>query len=523
MLDDIVTIPSNDQALQEPLTEASTNLQEFINCTPRSSISLNENCFLNSSSKIFPIQTQQNLSEPETFIEICNSEYFEPLNYISLFDKQPMLSDPSLNNPDISAILNESSQEANQNSNSSNYLDKNVENTNVKAQEHTEIRFISLMDLKNFKLYSDLIDLIAKLIYFREEIDLIITNYLKQDNKEIVYNTKICELLNRNSDYDLSLFFHKESNWIVKNLMLLIYITLDFSEKNEKYHELHAKYVSLTTRLSFCRRYVISLNMKLKEEKLSEESKSKIRKKIEMSKVNISNILNKRKQFPKRPLVGLVSNYLKFISDIKGNLGTTNTQWVAVFHSVFKITNFFEQNLKEIVGDYLNEFRCPVPYKNREILLSQNPLININSFSYLLIDWILYFFSDTFKESLKAKHNESSKILSRITGLIFILLSDPGTVKTILSKKEVFNNWMINLESHFDIRNSFNTYGDLIKEICDRTKGFKGYTSIKEHNSSLKMLYGYKLKFSAELEEIIQNYLSSAYESGYSTINSLTL
>lgn len=271
---------------------------------------------------------------------MCNSEYFEPLNYISVFDKQPMLSDPSLNNPDISAILNESSQEANQNSNSSNYLDKNAENTNVKAQEHTEIRFIGLTDLRNFKLYSDLIDLIAKLIYFREEIDLIITNYLKQDNKGIVYNTKICELLNRNSDYDLSLFFHKESNWIVKNLMLLIYITLDFSEKNEKYHELHAKYVSLTTRLSFCRRYVISLNMKLKEEKLSEESKSKIRKKIEMNKVHISNILNKQKQFPKRPLVGLVSNYLKFISDIKGNLGTTNTQWVAVFHSVFQNYEF---------------------------------------------------------------------------------------------------------------------------------------------------------------------------------------
>lgn len=142
-----------------------------------------------------------------------------------------MLSDPSLNNPDISAILNESSQEANQNSNSSNYLDKNAENTNVKAQEHTEIRFIGLTDLRNFKLYSDLIDLIAKLIYFREEIDLIITNYLKQDNKGIVYNTKICELLNRNSDYDLSLFFHKESNWIVKNLMLLIYITWIFPKR----------------------------------------------------------------------------------------------------------------------------------------------------------------------------------------------------------------------------------------------------------------------------------------------------
>lgn len=80
--------------------------------------------------------------------------------------------------------------------------------------------------------------------------------------------------------------------------------------------------------------------MKLKEEKLSEESKSKIRKKIEMNKVHISNILNKQKQFPKRPLVGLVSKYLKFISDIKGNLGTTNTQWVAVFHSVFQNYEF---------------------------------------------------------------------------------------------------------------------------------------------------------------------------------------
>jgi hypothetical protein len=77
--------------------------------------------------------------------------------------------------------------------------------------------------LKKMQIFSDLKKFICKLIYFREEFSEFINNHFEFPRVEF-FDTSIDDLIKNNPEYDLNLFRSKDSNLIIKNIMLLVHI-----------------------------------------------------------------------------------------------------------------------------------------------------------------------------------------------------------------------------------------------------------------------------------------------------------
>jgi hypothetical protein len=203
---------------------------------------------------------------------------------------------------------------------------------------------------------------------------------------------------------------------------------------------------------------------------------------------------------------------------------------IALFLSLIKITKFYDERLKELIGDHLNILRCPVSYKNRDILILQNSsrvdgtnqsfYIEENSLTFIILDWVFYFFSAEFQEQLAAGTIDSPKILSRLTALIFILSNKFTENCLSFSQEEFFDKWMISLELKFEMEVFCqSSASNFFTELHNKIKHFDGNINMTETSFYQKIFRFLKLHFLNDLEIIIEGYLTNLYCKGFSEYN----
>jgi hypothetical protein len=352
-------------------------------------------------------------------------------------------------------------------------------------REYFDMKLTESDRLSDIQVYSDLIEFIAKLIYFRSSFKQYLDSFMGKD----IQNRYIDQILN-NAIQNLpkneqNLFYLPNSKVIIRDIMLLAYITLDFNQKNECYirEVLRKKYHAVTQMTFRQRRNIDELNLELKNKKLSNQERSKLEEKIKAKMNLISDLEYQRTNLSKRPSINLISNYAKFTSNFGSRFNNFTARWITIFHSLFKIVHYYDQNLKEIVGDHLNELRCPIFYQNREILMKQRSSnIDESSLTFVILDWVFFFFSPEFLRLLDQDNEGASKLLSRLSALIFILLNEPDTVKTILSKKETYYKWIDNLESCFKSQKYLSSAANIFNVFYDKVKQYDGSINISERH-----------------------------------------
>lgn len=256
-----------------------------------------------------------------------------------------------------------------------------------------------------------------------------------------------------------------------------------------------------------------NIRSELSNKNLKEEQRIKLEEKMKSQKSIISNLRISRDILPKVPSINLVSKYCKCISFSNPELGRFNNRWISVFVSFVRITNFYEQNLKHIIDPHLYKFKCPVSYENREVLISQNSYLDINSFSFVILDWVFYFFSSDFQKNMETEAFDGSAIVSRLCILIFVLMNEPNSTRVFLSQNGSFDNWKVDLNLLFKSLTPCNTFKQIFIELRDVMKEFKGFIDINENTFYQKIFRGHSLLFLSKIEEILKDYLSLLYVS----------
>lgn len=244
---------------------------------------------------------------------------------------------------------------------------------------------------------------------------------------------------------------------------------------------------------------------------MSAESRQQIMRDLEERKKMTADFKSQRSNLPKRPSIVLISKYANYILKSGLTLGQFMTRWISIFSSFDKITNFYNQNMNEVINSKIAKLRCPAFYKNREVLIRENSYFDLNSFTFILLDWVFYFFSPEFSECFTNEENYSPKILSILSALIFILLNEPDANGMFLSREQLFDQWMTKLEK------PLHCCHNIFHEIYDKVKGLNVSVDMTEANFREKIFKEHKLGFLRKYEEILKQYLSILYEKGFST------
>lgn len=382
-----------------------------------------------------------------------------------------------------------------------------------------DIKFRNVDILKDIHVYHDFAKVIARIIYFRHSFRQLIDSFCLETNSKGIFSSTLRKFFTKNPEFDSNLFYDSKSGKIIKSLMLLIHISIDFIQKNDKHLEFRKRYDYCSNLIYKHRKRLKNLEKELNSNKPNKEKYSELEKKCENERKFISILKLQRETVPKHPTVGIIFEYAKYISHLGSKFGQVGTRWISIFFSIVKIINFYDQNLKEIVDDHLDKFRCSFFYKSRDVLMCENPFIGKDSFLFVILDWIFYFFSPEFQESFSEEHNFNSKLLAKITSLIFILFNNPETIRIILCQNEIFEKWTIKLESNYEHQEASSSSSNIFNEIYEKVEKFNGDVHIKEQCFRSQTLKGSKMKFLVELEDIIRHYLSFFYEKGLSVYN----
>ncbi len=131
---------------------------------------------------------------------------------------------------------------------------------------------------------------------------------------------------------------------------------------------------------------------------MSAENRQQIMRDLEERKKMTADFKSQRSNLPKRPSIVLISKYANYILKSGLTLGQFMTRWISIFSSFDKITNFYNQNMNEVINSKIAKLRCPAFYKNGETLIRENSYFDQNSFTFILLDWVFYFFSPEFSE-----------------------------------------------------------------------------------------------------------------------------
>lgn len=397
-----------------------------------------------------------------------------------------------------------------------------LENSEYSIHDSPNLYFKEPVMIKNLQIFFDLSELLVRLIWFRIDFYQFSNEYFSQKYHPPKFDSKMDKIIQKFSGPDSSLFYFGYSKLIIKNLMLLIYITLDFAQKVELHYNSSRKYQTLTISISRHQVQLTILNNRLENGKDNEMIYSHLKNLIIQKQQLISSLKTARNELPPFPSIRIASRYVKFISNFKPEFAKFRFGWISIFCSLIKIYNLYDQKLKQSINDHLDKFKCPAHYKNREILRNENFYFDVNSFTFIVLDWIFYFFSSEFQEHF-TNGNLTSKILSRLTVLIFILFNDPEMSKILLSNKRIFDEWILNLENEFKSSENTASSDNLLKEFYDKIKNFHGSISIRENAFALKIVRKHNLEISDNLEMIIYEYLSRAYEIGLSSYKAVTI
>lgn len=394
-----------------------------------------------------------------------------------------------------------------------------LNNSIVESHQSNGIRFRNTNEIEDLGIYSDISELIAKIIFFRKEIDQFLYFYFSTAQVNIQSDFRLNKLIEKNSEFDSSIFYLPNSNKIARSLMLLVHITLDFIKKNENYSELYKKYDLTSNRISKSRKRIEIFSQGLENKDLNDKKRFQLTKKLDEEIDHHSNLIFERESFPNRPSVSILLWYIQYI----GMFGTSSKQfihrWITFMYSVYRVSNFYDMKLKDNINIDLDKFKCPAFYSNREILTKENSFIDTNSMTFVILDWIFYFFSSEFQTQFQAQKNFTSKILAKMTALIFILLNEPESVNAILSNNQKYERWLLKIENNLDQHRLFDFPNDILSRFwniineCDRNM------KISKDNFRTKVLKNSRLTFLAETKEIVKKYLLSLYGLALYTYN----
>lgn len=379
--------------------------------------------------------------------------------------------------------------------------------------------------IKDLKIFSDFGEFIAKLIYFRKGLYEFINLCLVQDDsREYQEFEKPCFYV-KNEDYKSLLPLYSENKTKVKNLALFIYLCIDFARRNESYFKVLKQRGSLGSKILNLKKNLSELDDQLENKKLSRSDRLILKQEIQKKRNVLSDFEAKKNEMHKISYYQTVYHYCNFIVEQDQKFKGFSSLLVSLFSSFVKVIDFYDQRLKDIVGDHLNELRCPGTYTNRNILTLQNSsrpntgnqgfYIDENSFSFIILDWIFYFFSPDFQEQLASGTIDRSKLLARLTALLFILFSDSDKSKLLFSQKKYFDDWMINLEFKFEMECVFQLESpDFFKEVFNKIKHFNESFNLNGFHLRNKAARGRKLDFLNDLEAILKDYFIQLYEKG---------
>lgn len=393
------------------------------------------------------------------------------------------------------------------------------QSTVFNIQEFSKIQFRDPETIKNLQIHNDLIHFIYKLVYFRKDLFKFINSCFSEDNNHHQNSYSPPKNLFKDNPEYVNLFTHN-SKIIVKNLLLLVYITLELAKKNENHREHNQKYHLFCNRITSQKNKINALNSKINDQKLEEEELIRLKNELERRKKKVAELEFRRGVLPKKSSYLIVYKYARYLSNLKSDFGHFKSRWISIFTSLNKITNFYDLKWAELINDHLDEFICPAFYDRRDYLIDKNLYIDMDSFTFIILDWIFYFFSKDFQNQFGMKTNFSSKLLSRLTALIFILFNDPETVEPLFSSKEFLKNWILKLECKFESLRLSNSPCDFFNEIKEKIINFDGSLYISERNFCTRVSLGYEIVLLPKLVEILQNYLLYLYKIGFGLIKS---
>lgn len=449
-----------------------------------------------TSINFFDIQDVRSYSKKSKFM---NDKFFNRNDYIqSSFEE---FFEHSPNEPLSSNSIN-------------NCSDTSETNFGIDQQRNFQIKFGHPDTLKTFQIFYDLSEFISKLIYFSGDFYQFINSHFLDSNDD-GFKIARSNFRHNNLETGSSLGYHTGSNEKVKNLIFLIYSTIDLAQQNNNFVRSPNINFVVSKRILKCKKTIDDFNSKLNDQKLDDKELLHLIKKIKLKNQIKSDLELERKNSQARPSISKISNYMIDLFSSNRNFKNFNTKWFTIFCSLTKISNFYDSKLKEFVNGHLDKFRCPIYYKNKELLMSQNAYIDIDSFIFVILDWIFYFFSPDFVEIWKTKTNDSSKVFSKVTALLFILFNKPQKVKLFLSENRFFDEWIVNLETYFESEVVFNSLSDTFKALYDEIQQSNGFTYMTERQFYSKLFSPKKLAFLVKSERLVQEYLFKLYETVY--------
>lgn len=375
--------------------------------------------------------------------------------------------------------------------------------------------------LPNLQIYSELSEFIAKLVYFRDDFYRFLEGYCSNVNQNLRADLSFSYYFKQVLKCDSSLIYHQNSEIIVKNLMLLIHMTLDLAKKLNLSQLNFKKYHNISSKIIKHRKSLNKLMLEMKNEDISAKEHLELKNATKNEIATIADLELQRENLPKNASFKYVTRYAKYISNLGTKFGFFGYRWIAIICSLNKIMNFYDQNLKEIVDNHLDKFRCPAFYKNREILLKQNSFLDINSFSAVILDWVFYFFSLDFKVHLASENDGNIKLLSRMTSLLFVLFSKPETVKLMLNKEEIYDRWIEDLEKSFRTGKYCASPNAIFNTFYNKIEKFDGLVERSMQNFYFKIVRNSKLDFLDKIENILEDHLIPLYEIGIEAYKSI--
>lgn len=372
--------------------------------------------------------------------------------------------------------------------------------------------FKSAVEVEETEFYEAFIEFLARIIFFRNSIHLFIHENLIRGSTN-ARDLKETQNSDNNHQYSASVDLQDISSLKDTSFMSFVKKTLDYSYENEKNFKSFNGNVLLTQRLSFGLKKIGEYKSRISGGNLSEKVRDKLLKKIKDKANQVSQLQKEKTILANAILYRPVTSYLKTI--IKPNFDYSNfiIRWISIFLPLTKILIYYDKTLKETLEHHLERFRCPFDYKDRELMVDYNCHNLGNNFLFIIIDWMLYFFSDEFQRDIHDKAS-NSKILSRITAFIILIFNDSNTIKYIMTGEGLFDEWIERLEDYFYRDLNSNSPNDIFGEFGKNIKEFNGIIHISKSNFYNKIMRRKKLEFLNNLKQLIKRDLGSMYSRG---------
>lgn len=354
-----------------------------------------------------------------------------------------------------------------------------------------EIMFRDKSSLSELSIFSDFADLLTRLVFFRKDVFEFIDNY-RQDQ---ISN------LERNE--------HSEN---IKSFTGFIYETLKFLQNSQEVSMNAQCRLSLMNKIYYAKRRIASERSKLKNPSIL--NPKAIQKMIDSKILKLNELLNQKEKTSIKVCSYDHQFYLTQITspdfdDVKFIL-----HWTIIMEPLLKIINFYDENLEELLNGQLVKFRCPFDHTNRDLLIKHNSYFNNDSFIFIILDWILYFFSTEFTKNNDNGPNDM-KILANITGFVFLLFNDTAEIRSMFSIENKIDTLLQRLESFFiDLLPAYYNQ-PLFEDFKEKAKDFDGETNICTSDLRTKIRRKSRLTFLSPFEKIVKSNLETIYQIGY--------